>query len=138
MKMDDYEKLLDGAYEKLPEKAKEKSRFKMPVFESFLQGNQTIIQNYTDVVTTLRRESKHLMKYLAKELASPCDLDGKRLLIKGKHRDKSLNLKLERYIKEYVLCNECKKPDTNLVTQGGVTFIRCEACGARSPVAVIK
>ena len=136
--MDDYEKLLDGAFANLPEKAKEKSRFKMPVFESFIQGNQTIIQNFTDVAQALRRESKHLMKYLSKELASPCDMDGKRLIVKGKHRDKSLTLKLERYVRDYVLCNECKKPDTNFLSQGGVTFMRCEACGAKSPVPVIK
>ena len=136
--MDDYEKLLQHAYDELPEKAKEKSRFKMPTFEAFIQGNQTIIQNFGDVAAALRREGKHIMKFLSKELASPASIDGKRLIVKGKHREKTLNERLEKYIKGYVLCKECGKPDTNLVTQNGVTFMRCEACGARSPVSVIK
>lgn len=136
--MDDYDKLLKNAYEELPEQAKEKSRFKMPAFEAFIQGSQTIIQNFTDVANALRRDGKHLMKFLSKELASPANLDGKRLLVKGKHRDKKLNERLEKYAKEYVLCKECGKPDTNLMSQEGVTFMRCEACGARSPVSVIK
>ncbi len=136
--MDNYEKLLQNAFKELPEKASEKSRFKMPKFESFIQGNQTIIQNFGDVAAALRREEKHLMKFLSKELASPASIDGKRLILKGKHREKMLNERLEKYVKSYVLCKECGKPDTNLVTQNGVTFMRCEACGARSPVAVIK
>jgi len=136
--MSGYEELLDRAYKELPEKAKEKSRFKMPVFESFIQGNETIIQNFVDVVTTLRRDSKHFIKFLSKELASPAEENGGRLIIKGKHRDKTLNVRLDQYAKEYVLCRECGKPDTNFVTEDGSTFVRCEACGARKPVAVIK
>ncbi|MCK4327331.1 MAG: translation initiation factor IF-2 subunit beta [Candidatus Diapherotrites archaeon] len=136
--MEGYNALMEKAFSELPETAKEKARFKMPVFESFIQGNQTIIQNFTDVTGALRRDEKHLMKFLSKELATPADLDGRRLILKGKHRDKTLNGRLEKYVKEYVLCTECGKPDTNLLTQGGVNFMRCEACGARSPVSVIK
>lgn len=136
--MCDYNKLLDSAYSALPEKAKEKARFKLPIFESFIQGNQTIIANFMEVASALRRDEKHLMKFLSKELASPANLDGKRLILKGKHRDKTLQDRLEKYAKEYVLCKECGKPDTNFVSQDGMTFMRCEACGARSPVSVIK
>ncbi len=133
-----YDDLLKKAFTELPEKASEKTRFKMPEFESFIQGNQTIIPNFIDVAGKLRRDEKHLMKFLSKELASPADLDGKRLILKGKHRDKTLKERLDKYAKEYVLCKECGKPDTNFVTKNSVNFMRCEACGARSNVLVIK
>ena len=110
----------------------------MPEFTSFVEGNSTIIQNFVDVATALRREPKHLMKYLSKESATLSTLSGKRLVMKGKFREKLLNERLNKYAREYVLCKECGKPDTSLVTQDNMQFMRCEACGARSPVAVIK
>ena len=134
----DYEKVLDKLYTELPEKAKEKSRFEMPVFESFIQGTQTIITNFIDVTESLRRDPKHLMKFLSKECATAANIDKKRLVMKGKHRDRALNERLKGYINTYVLCRECKKPDTSIVAETGVQFIRCEACGARSPIPVIK
>ncbi len=82
--MKNYEQLLDKLYSELPDKAKEKSRFKMPVFDSFIQGNQTFVANFIDVATTLRREVKHLSKYLFKELATPGTIDKKRLILKAK------------------------------------------------------
>jgi translation initiation factor 2 subunit 2 len=133
-----YDQMLEELYKQLPEKAKEKSRFKMPVFESFIEGANTIISNFAQVVSDLRRPPEHLMKYLSKECATAINFDGSRALLKGKFRDKILNDKLTAYAKEYVLCRECEKPDTNLIMQEGQQFIRCEACGARHPVALIK
>ena len=136
--MKKYEKMLDDLYKKLPEKVKEKSRFKMPLFHSFIQGKQTIIKNFGSVVTQIRREPEHLIKYLSRELATAGVLEGNRLILKGRFREEDLNKRLENYVKTYVLCGECNKPDTKLIVQDGILFIRCEACGARSPVPVIK
>jgi translation initiation factor 2 subunit 2 len=136
--MEKYDSMLNNLYSKLPEKAKEKSRFKMPEFSAFIEGNSTIISNFVDVATALRRDPKHLMKYLSKESATLSTLSGKRLVMKGKFRERLLNERLGKYAREYVLCKECGKPDTSLISQDGANFMRCEACGARSPVAGIK
>ncbi len=136
--MDNYDSMLDSLYSKLPEKAKEKSRFKMPEFQAFIEGSVTIVPNFVDVATDLRRDPKHLMKYLSKESATLANIENKRLVMKGKFREKLLNERLNKYAKEYVLCKECGKPDTSLIEQGENQFMRCEACGARSPVAGIK
>jgi translation initiation factor 2 subunit 2 len=134
----EYRKLLDKLYRELPEKAKVRKRFEMPRFDSFVQGNQTIINNFTDVASALRREPKHLMKFLTKESATAGTLQKNRLILQGKFRDRLLNERLEIYVKEYVLCRECKKPDTKLAVVQGVQHLVCEACGARSPVRVLK
>lgn len=134
----EYDKMLEQVYKKLPDKAREKSRFKMPSFESFIQGKETIIKNFTNVAGALRRQPNHLLKYLSKELASVGTIDGARLILKGRFREELLNKRLNDYAKTYVLCDECGKPDTQLVTQEKVRFLRCEACGARKPIPVIK
>lgn len=132
--MEEYEKLLKRLYKELPEKAKTKARWKEPSFESFIEGKKTVITNFNEVVTALRRDKVQLIKYLTKELAAPGEVEGNRLVLKGKFRDAQLNNKLKSYINTYVLCSECGKPDTELITQNKVLFLRCEACGAKHPV----
>lgn len=48
-----------------------------------------------------------------------------------------INQKVEQYAKEYVLCKECGKPDTELSKQDRIASIHCLACGAKHPVAKI-
>ena len=45
-----------------------------------------------------------------------------------------INEKISQYVKEYVLCPECGKPDTRLMKEDKFIFIKCSACGAKKPV----
>ncbi len=135
----------DETYEQLLKKALEKAkarttgeRFELPVAEIAPQGSQTMLRNFSQVAAAFRREEKHLLKYLAKELAAPAHIEGGRAFFQGALQQRVLQQKLEGYVKEYVLCRECGKPDTKLAREGSITILKCEACGARSPVKRIK
>jgi len=39
--------------------------------------------------------------------------------------------KIDAYIKEFVYCKECKRPDTHIEKEGRIIFLKCEACGAK-------
>jgi translation initiation factor 2 subunit 2 len=131
-KLDDYESLLKGAMEKLPKRSDEKKRFEIPKVVSIEQGNKTIVRNFGDILSTLRRDEKHLSKYLFKQLATPGNVEGKALILQRKVPRALLQKKLEDYIKEYVYCRVCGEPDTLLKKEDRITFMHCEACGARS------
>jgi len=47
-----------------------------------------------------------------------------------------LNIKfsINQNSKEFVVCKECGKPDTELIKQGRITLIKCLACGAKHPL----
>jgi translation initiation factor 2 subunit 2 len=132
-----YEKLLDRVYEKMPKKTTSGERFEPPQFFAFIQGNQTFIKNFSEVANVLRRDPQHLLKFLSKELAAPGNFDGKRAMLQGKFRDEQLNNRLKNYIAEYVMCRECNKPDTDIVSHEGVKHKTCGVCGARAPVKAI-
>ncbi len=132
-----YEQLLKKALEKAKAKISGE-RFEMPAAEITVQGAQTILRNFSQLATALRRDEKHLMKYLAKELAAPAHLDGGRAVFQGSIQQRIVQQKLESYVKEYVLCKECGKPDTKIMKEGNITILKCEACGARAPVKQIK
>ena len=71
---------------------------------------------------------------MLRELAAQGQKEGDRLLLNIKVPSTKINQKVEEYVNEFVLCKECKKPDTELLREDRVTFIHCLACGAKHPV----
>jgi translation initiation factor 2 subunit 2 len=132
----DYEALLDGIYQKLPEKtAGTGERFEMPRFEFFTEGNKTIIKNFKAVTDKIRRDPAFISKHLSKELAVPVEIVGERLVLQRKLTGDMVNRKLEEFVNRYVICKECNRPDTHLEDLGHrVRNLVCEACGARKAV----
>jgi translation initiation factor 2 subunit 2 len=134
--MQEYEQLLENVYKNLPEKAKGSGeRFEAPKFESFTEGNKTIVKNFSVVCDKLRRSKEMLSKHLSKELAVPVNIEGERLIIQRKLFADALNRKLEEFISKFVICRVCNRPDTNIVEAGhGLKQLVCEACGAKNAI----
>ncbi len=129
-----YEELLEAARKQIPEITSSGERFEPPVPETMLQGTKTLVKNFDVICQKLRREPAFLAKYLSKELAIPSTIDGTRLVFHGKFYDRQIIEKLGNFINSYVICKECKRPDTKLVEgEHGIKTLVCEACGARAP-----
>jgi len=86
------------------------------------------------VASSLRRNPDHLLKFLTKELAAKGIIQGDRIILNMKVSSKKINPKIEQYVEEFVLCKECKKPDTEIVKEGKFTMLQCLACGAKHPI----
>ncbi len=133
---DEYLDSLKRARKNLPAHVFEKSRFQIPKAEVFREGNKTFITDWNRILKVLNRESDadHLAKHLAREFATSSTEDRGRLLLQGKFSRGLINRELESYVKDFVLCEECEKPDTKLVKEGRILIKVCEACGARGAV----
>lgn len=132
--MESYEQLLDRAYKKVKVVDGASGRFEVPSIEGHFQGKRTILTNFNQVATHLRRNPEHLQKFLSRELAAPMAKDGDKMVLNVKISSKKINPKIDQYVEEFVLCKECKKPDTELVKEGKLTVVHCLACGAKNPV----
>ena len=134
--MTDYKELLDEAYKKVkPVKASEKyDRFEIPKCEGRVEGNKTIITNFGKIAEYLRRKREHFAKFLMRELAASGNIESDSLVLNRKLQSGKINEKIEDYIKEFVVCRECKKPDTELSKEGRFMFVHCLACGAKHSV----
>lgn len=128
-----YESLLDQAYEKI-EPVEECGRFEILKVKGHHEGTKTIITNFGQVVNCIRRNPEHLMKFLNKELASSSEIKGERLILSRKLSSKDINDRIEKYVKRFVLCPKCRKPDTELKDVGGKVFLNCLACGEKYEV----
>ena len=133
----EYEELLKRAMEKLPKGVEKRDRFEVPKIVCEVAGNKVALKNFSEILTVLRRDSGHLAKYLSKELATSGSVQGNSLIFQGKISREILQKKLDDYVKEFVYCKECGKPDTKLVKDGRIYFLVCEACGARHPARSI-
>ena len=131
--METYEKLLDEAYEDV-KPIEECDRFEILKVEGHIQGGRTTVSNFTQVAACLRRKGEHLAKFLFGELATKGEILGDRLILTKKVSSKAINEKIVKYVHNYVLCQKCKKPDTELVDEGGEKVMRCLACGYKRVV----
>ena len=130
----DYKKALKRARENLPESVFEKERFELPKVRGHLEGNKTVISNFKQIASTLGRPVEHLLKYVLKELATPGDLRPSGLVIGTKTASSRINDKIKQYADEFVFCQECGKPDTQLIKEGELLYMKCQACGTKKPV----
>ncbi|MEM3372900.1 MAG: translation initiation factor IF-2 subunit beta [Candidatus Anstonellales archaeon] len=134
MNKNDYEKLLDEAYLSMPKKTVTKERFEIPSLDLFVQGNKSICKNFGQACEKIRRDTQMVAKYLSKELAVPVNVEDNRLILNGKINQKILNEKFTDFVKEFVICNQCGKPDTNIIEEKHFYFLVCEACGSKKSI----
>ncbi|HEV2317635.1 MAG TPA: translation initiation factor IF-2 subunit beta [Thermoplasmata archaeon] len=134
--MVEYAALLKRAREKLPQVQVSTDRFQVPEPDVMIDGKNTVIRNFQDITTVLRREPDHVIGFLARELGCPGVLDLPRAYLKSKIPKESIAQRLKEYTEKYVICSECKRPDTHLNKEGRFTLLVCEACGAQRPVTM--
>lgn len=132
--MEDYDKLLDEAYDKVKRVSDNGERFEIPKIEGRFEGRKTVLTNFFVVASHLRRNPDHFQKFLLKGLATSGNAEGERLVLNNKIPSGKINAKIEDYVEEFVLCKECGKPDTELTKENRLSFIHCLACGAKHSV----
>jgi len=136
-----YETMLDKLYANLPKKVTVKAqRFEMPRALVENIGNYTIIKNFKEISDMLRRDPKHMMKYLLVELGAHGRIDESgALIINARFSSHPINILLQRYVKYYVICPTCGSWDTILIKLPSKIFVlKCEACGAETTLKPIE
>ncbi|MFH1064558.1 MAG: translation initiation factor IF-2 subunit beta [Candidatus Woesearchaeota archaeon] len=134
----DYANMLKKARSEMPESVFVSERFEIPKVKGHLQGNRTVISNFREVADTLGRSLEHMLKYLLKELATPGTFTRNSLVFGAKVPASRINDKIRKYAAEYVLCPDCGKPDTKIIKEGDLSFMKCQACGSKHQVKSLK
>jgi len=136
--INDYDALLERAEELLPHDRKAHSRFNLPQLDVIHEGRQTIVRNFQDILSVLRRDETMLVGYLLKELGSAGGVESGRLVIKAKVDTVNIDQRLNAFTDTYVVCSACGSPDTQMTREGRTPMLRCEACGAIRSLKIHK
>lgn len=129
-----YEELLKKAKAELPQTKTSAERFEIPSVKGHVEGNKTIVTNFNQICDLFGREPQQFLKYLQRELATPAAIDGQRLVLGRRLSSNFVNQKVEQFAQDFVICKECKKPDTKMVKEDRIYSLKCMACGAKHPI----
>ena len=130
----EYDALLDRARVRIPTDSSERNRWTMPNPEILVEGNQTIIRNFSAIEDAMDRDANHVYQYLINELGTSGTREQVRVMLKGRVPPKRIKEKIVGYVKTYILCEQCKAPDTRFIKEDRTTLLKCQACGATRPV----
>ncbi len=130
----DYKTMLKRAYEQLPEQLEEQDRFQVPRARVTIQGRRSVIMNFNEIAEALQRDPDHLLKFLLNETATRGNFDGTRVIFQGRFNEDSIRNLIEIYTNKYIICPVCGRPDTHIVKDKRLSFLQCDACGARSSI----
>jgi len=102
---------------------------------------KTLWVNFQEICTMMQRPPEHVFQFFMAELGTEGSIDGnQRLVIRGKYVPKYIESLLRKYIVEYVTCQMCRSPNTEL-TKDSVSrlyFCNCRDCGSTRSVAPIR
>ena len=134
MSEEEYIKLLDRAFEKIPEGFHETDRWKIPTARLEFEGKNTLIVNFKEIIENLKRDDKHFIKFILQEVGTAGGIKGNKAILKGKQKLSTIDRLIKNYCEKFVICETCLKPDTIIVKEGRSHLLVCHACGTRHPV----
>lgn len=115
-------------------------RYKMERLQSKVEGKgngiKTVVVNLSNVAQQLARPPSYVIKYFGFELGAQTNIDPKddRWIINGAHEASKLQDYLDGFINRFVLCRDCKNPETVIHIKDGDILLDCKACGQRTKV----
>jgi len=129
----EYESLLKRIQDKLSDKKNQtKARFELPLVDVMWEGQKTFLRNFLEFPKVLRRDPEKILQYLSKEFAVPAERLGEKAMFIGRRDPEDFTRLFQIYVKDYVECPTCKSPDTKILKENRISFLLCEACGAKS------
>jgi len=129
----DYEHLLKRIQDRLGDTKKvSTTRFELPVVDVMWEGQKTFLRNFAEFPKVLRRDPDKVLQYLSKEFAVPAERLGDKAMFVGRRAPDDFTRLFQIYVKDYLECHTCKSPDTKILKENRISFLICEACGAKS------
>ena len=88
----------------------------------------------TQVAMSLHRDPGEVTKFFGTELGAQTTWspDTERAIVNGAHTTADLQTNLFKYIEAFVLCPECRLPETIYSIKNEIIHAKCAACGAKS------
>lgn len=115
-------------------------RYKMPAVFGKIEGSgngiKTAIPNISDVALSLHRGPGEVNKFFGCELGAQTTYaeDTDRAIVNGAHTDDTLQKLMHRYIELFVVCPNCRLPETDYKIKNEIIWHKCAACGAKEMV----
>jgi translation initiation factor 2 subunit 2 len=120
--------LVKRAYEILSKLEKKKNKFIEP--NIVIKDKKTYITNFEEFCNSINRDKNIVKMYIDKEtnIQSSFIGDFNQLKIDSLLRQPHLKNIITIFIKLYILCQECKSSNTNIIKKNRSSFTYCNMC----------
>ncbi|CAD8042888.1 unnamed protein product [Paramecium primaurelia] len=132
-----YIKALDRLFQQL-EKHKfsnTKLQITLPIVQ--IKGARTFWQNYSSICNQIKMNSKLVNQYFYAQFWGQVLIKNEQMIILGQRiKSKDIQSYLREFLKEQLICQQCKMSDTKLVKDRKIKLIRkeCTTCKATCTV----
>lgn len=134
-----YRDLLKRVYEKLGETHATRVKKIIQAPQVVYQNKRSVVTNFGSICKTLNRDANHVMLYMMGEFGANATIDScGQFIIRGKFKQRDIEVILRRYIVEFVACKECKCVDTTFTRINKLNFVKCSKCGSTKTVPALK
>lgn len=112
-------------------------RYQMPRLTAKIEGRgngiKTVLTNVFDISLSLNRDPAEVTKFFGCELGAQTSFgtDPQRAIVNGAHNASDLQSLLSKYIENFVLCKNCRLPETDYRIKSDVINQKCKACGEK-------
>ena len=113
-------------------------RYKMPCIVSKVEGRgngiKTVIVNVSEIATALNRDACEITKFFGCEFGeqTTMSLAGDRYVVSGAHSLGDLKKMMSKYIENFVICKQCRLPETYYKFKNKIIYQKCMACGSKN------
>lgn len=135
------ERVVEILHSNNPDLMEKKRRNMKPPQLTRVGTKKTLWVNYQEICTMMQRNPEHVFQFFMAELGTEGSIDGnQRLVIRGKYVPRYIESLLRKYIVDYVTCQMCRSPNTELVKDQStrLQFCNCKDCGSSRSVAAIR
>jgi len=135
------ERVVEILHSNNPDLMEKKRRNMKPPQLTRVGTKKTLWVNFQEICTMMQRNPEHVFQFFMAELGTEGSIDGnQRLVIRGKYVPRYIESLLRKYIVDYVTCQMCRSPNTELVKDQStrLQFINCKDCGSSRSVAAIR
>lgn len=127
--MRSYEEMLENALKNLPNVVSITDRYTLPDLEIKHEKNKTYVLNIKEILYKIKRSPEEFRSDFLRILGVPGRFEREVLVLNGLINRETLKRKLEEYVKFFVICEICKKPETIIINENNIRYLKCEACG---------
>lgn len=113
-------------------------KINLPPIKVTRKNRVSIIANFMVYTEKLNRSKEQISDFFKEETSCPNSVNNQgQLIIQGNLNEIKCESIMRNYIKEFVMCKQCKGLDTHMVKEDGLTFLECHLCLAKTSMGKI-
>ncbi len=110
----------------------------LPALKVIRKNRLSIFSNFGAYCDRLCRSKEHVSNYFKTETGSNISINSQdQLLIQGVLTESKCESIMKNYIRQFVMCKQCKGIASSIIKGNGLTYIQCHQCSAKTSLGKI-